>query len=77
LAASGCLHRGSPMTDATALQSRLLDLRADTLRQLAEADAIVPGYLHLIAGINAALVALDATAPSQRYRARRSGRASR
>jgi hypothetical protein len=46
-----------------ALRDRLIALRADTLRQLAGADFLVPGFLQLLAGINAAMVALDAVPP--------------
>jgi hypothetical protein len=45
---------------AAALRARLLALRADTLRQLDDADVISPGFLALMAGIHAALDALDA-----------------
>jgi len=48
------------MADLASLRSRLIDMRADTLRHLAEADVINGGYLTLLAGSSAALEMLDA-----------------
>jgi hypothetical protein len=42
-----------------ALRSRLLALRADTLAQLAEAEALNGGMLALLGNVGAALDALD------------------
>ena len=48
------------MTDFATFRCRLIALRADALRQLAASDQIESAWLSLIAGINAALAALDA-----------------
>jgi hypothetical protein len=43
----------------TALRDRLLALRDDLRRQLAEADVIDGGLLHLLADVETVLAALD------------------
>lgn len=44
---------------ATALRDRLLALRRDALRQLAEGDHVDAGLLRLVADAGACLAALD------------------
>jgi len=47
------------MTDFATLRPRLIALRRDVLVQLSEADDLSGGMLALLAGINAALIAVD------------------
>ncbi len=51
------------MTDPASLRTRLLDLRVDVLRKLAEAEHLDGGLLALLGNIAAALAALDAPSP--------------
>ena len=48
------------MADFVTLRPRLIALRRDVLVQLSEADELGGGMLALLAGINAALLAVDA-----------------
>lgn len=50
------------MHDPAALRARLLDLRRDTLHQLAAADTPDAGLMRLVADAHTALAALDAVA---------------
>src|SRR5215204_4045920 len=56
--------RAAAMTDTAAPRDRLVALRDDALRQLAEADVIDAGLLALVAHVGAALAALDAAQES-------------
>jgi hypothetical protein len=52
---------GMTPTDADALRARMLDLRRDALRQIAEPLPVVDaGLLRLVADTSATLAALDA-----------------
>ena len=53
---------GRTMHDPAALRARLLDLRRDTLHQLAAADTPDAGLMRLVADAHTALAALDAVA---------------